>query len=105
MALFVKCHFNRHIDITLHYITLNLVNTTALLSLRRSYVHHSQLHEMLMKLEPPLGFGRKCPYRLAYRVSFSFGLELGHCRSLPVAEISPIIKVVATLLLWYLRWH
>ena len=44
------------------------------LLLRRSLVHHSQLHEMLMKLEPPLGFGRKCPYRLAYRVSVSFTL-------------------------------
>ncbi|VUZ48132.1 unnamed protein product, partial [Hymenolepis diminuta] len=25
------------------------------------------MYEMLRKLEPPVGFGKKCPYRLAYR--------------------------------------
>jgi len=40
----------------------------------RSRVHHSVLHELLKKLEPPLGFGRKCPNRLAYRVSCRISL-------------------------------
>lgn len=25
------------------------------------------MYEMLRKMEPPVGFGKKCPYRLAYR--------------------------------------
>lgn len=26
------------------------------------------MYEMLRNMEPPVGFGKKCPYRLAYRV-------------------------------------
>ncbi|OON22888.1 transporter, cation channel family protein [Opisthorchis viverrini] len=32
-------------------------------------IHHTDMYEMLRKLEPPVGFGQNCPYRLAYRVS------------------------------------
>ena len=32
------------------------------------------MYEMLRNLEPPVGFGRKCPYRLAYRVTIDFDL-------------------------------
>ena len=27
------------------------------------------MYEMLRNMEPPVGFGKKCPYKLAYRVS------------------------------------
>ena len=27
------------------------------------------MYDMLRNMEPPVGFGKKCPYRLAYRVS------------------------------------
>ena len=27
------------------------------------------MYEMLRNMEPPVGFGKKCPYRLAYRVT------------------------------------
>nr|CDS32307.2 voltage dependent calcium channel [Hymenolepis microstoma] len=30
-------------------------------------IHHTDMYEMLRKLEPPVGFGKKCPYRFAYR--------------------------------------
>jgi len=39
-------------------------------------LHHSgkiaytDMYEMLRNMEPPVGFGKKCPYRLAYRVSY-----------------------------------
>lgn len=26
------------------------------------------MYDMLRNMEPPVGFGKKCPYRLAYRV-------------------------------------
>lgn len=26
------------------------------------------MYEMLRNIPPPVGFGRKCPYRLAYKV-------------------------------------
>ncbi|CAH8533892.1 unnamed protein product [Schistosoma rodhaini] len=33
-------------------------------------IHHRDVYEMLRNMEPPVGFGKNCPYRLAYRVSF-----------------------------------
>ncbi|KAI6210463.1 Voltage-dependent calcium channel A type alpha-1 [Aphelenchoides besseyi] len=30
-------------------------------------IHYMQIYEMLRNLAPPVGFGRKCPYRLAYK--------------------------------------
>ena len=31
-------------------------------------IHYLQVYELLRNLEPPIGFGKKCPSRLAYRV-------------------------------------
>lgn len=30
-------------------------------------MHYTQMYEMLRNIAPPVGFGRKCPYRLAYK--------------------------------------
>ncbi|CAG5127135.1 unnamed protein product, partial [Candidula unifasciata] len=30
-------------------------------------IHYTDMYEMLRTMEPPVGFGRKCPYKLAYR--------------------------------------
>ncbi|XP_041370317.1 voltage-dependent calcium channel type A subunit alpha-1-like isoform X4 [Gigantopelta aegis] len=30
-------------------------------------IHYTDMYEMLRNMEPPVGFGKKCPYRLAYR--------------------------------------
>lgn len=30
-------------------------------------IHYMQMYEMLRNIPPPVGFGRKCPYRLAYK--------------------------------------
>ncbi|CAH8830495.1 unnamed protein product [Trichobilharzia szidati] len=30
-------------------------------------IHYTEMYEMLRKLEPPVGFGQNCPYRLAYK--------------------------------------
>uniref|UniRef100_A0A914LJ79 EF-hand domain-containing protein n=1 Tax=Meloidogyne incognita TaxID=6306 RepID=A0A914LJ79_MELIC len=30
-------------------------------------IHYSDMYEMLRNIAPPVGFGRKCPYRLAYK--------------------------------------
>ncbi|XP_052789506.1 voltage-dependent calcium channel type A subunit alpha-1-like [Mya arenaria] len=30
-------------------------------------IQHTDMYEMLRNMEPPVGFGKKCPYRLAYR--------------------------------------
>jgi len=29
---------------------------------------YADMYNMLRNMEPPVGFGKKCPYRLAYRV-------------------------------------
>ena len=30
-------------------------------------IHHTEMYDMLRNMAPPVGFGRKCPYRLAYK--------------------------------------
>lgn len=30
-------------------------------------IHHTEVYDMLKNIDPPLGFGNKCPYRLAYK--------------------------------------
>jgi hypothetical protein len=30
-------------------------------------IHYTEMYEMLRNITPPVGFGRKCPYRLAYK--------------------------------------
>ncbi|CAK9291753.1 unnamed protein product [Gordionus sp. m RMFG-2023] len=30
-------------------------------------IHYSQMYDMLRNLAPPVGFGKKCPYKLAYK--------------------------------------
>ncbi|XP_023224867.1 voltage-dependent calcium channel type A subunit alpha-1-like [Centruroides sculpturatus] len=32
------------------------------------YIHYTEMYDMLKNMDPPLGFGNKCPYRLAYKV-------------------------------------
>ncbi|KAL5108348.1 Voltage-dependent calcium channel type A subunit alpha-1 [Taenia crassiceps] len=39
-------------------------------------IHHTDMYEMLRKLEPPVGFGKKCPYRLAYRKLIRMNMPL-----------------------------
>ena len=34
-------------------------------------IHYSHMYELTRKMEPPVGFGRNCPPRLAYRVGLS----------------------------------
>jgi len=31
-------------------------------------IQYTDMYDMLRNMEPPVGFGKKCPYRLAYRV-------------------------------------
>ncbi|XP_076342693.1 voltage-dependent calcium channel type A subunit alpha-1-like isoform X3 [Tachypleus tridentatus] len=31
------------------------------------YIHYTEMYDMLRNMDPPLGFGNKCPYRLAYK--------------------------------------
>ena len=33
----------------------------------RGRIHYSEMYDMLKNMDPPLGFGSKCPDRLAYK--------------------------------------
>lgn len=33
----------------------------------RGKIHYSEMYDMLKNIDPPLGFGNKCPNRLAYK--------------------------------------
>lgn len=34
---------------------------------RRGKIHYTEMYDMLKNIDPPLGFGNKCPNRLAYK--------------------------------------
>lgn len=38
----------------------------------RGRISYTEVYDMLRNMEPPVGFGKKCPYRLAYRASYLF---------------------------------
>ena len=38
----------------------------------RGRIQYTDMYNMLRNMEPPVGFGKKCPYRLAYRVRHKF---------------------------------
>lgn len=33
----------------------------------RGKIHYTEMYDMLKNIDPPLGFGNKCPNRLAYK--------------------------------------
>jgi hypothetical protein len=33
----------------------------------RGKIHYTEMYDMLKNMDPPLGFGNKCPSRLAYK--------------------------------------
>ena len=39
------------------------------------YIHSTEMYDMLRNMDPPLGFGNKCPNRLAYKVIQTFRLN------------------------------
>lgn len=49
-----------------HY-QLYLLKKLETSSIFRGRIHHTDMYDMLRNIAPPVGFGRKCPYRLAYK--------------------------------------
>lgn len=43
------------------------------------WIHYTEMYDMLRNMDPPLGFGNKCPYRLAYKVIYTFILVDNAC--------------------------
>lgn len=39
-------------------------------------IHYSEMYDMLKSIEPPLGFGNKCPNRLAYKKLIRMNMPL-----------------------------
>ncbi|XP_050685852.1 voltage-dependent calcium channel type A subunit alpha-1-like isoform X27 [Eriocheir sinensis] len=39
-------------------------------------IHYSEMYDMLRNMDPPLGFGNKCPYRLAYKKLIRMNMPL-----------------------------
>ncbi|XP_054715449.1 voltage-dependent calcium channel type A subunit alpha-1-like [Uloborus diversus] len=40
------------------------------------FIHYSEMYDMLRNMDPPLGFGNKCPYRLAYKKLIRMNMPL-----------------------------
>nr|XP_053655343.1 voltage-dependent calcium channel type A subunit alpha-1-like isoform X10 [Cherax quadricarinatus] len=39
-------------------------------------IHYAEMYDMLRNMDPPLGFGNKCPYRLAYKKLIRMNMPL-----------------------------
>ena len=39
-------------------------------------IHYTEMFDMLKNMDPPLGFGNKCPYRLAYKKLIRMNMPL-----------------------------
>ncbi len=42
----------------------------------RGRIHYSEMYDMLKNMDPPLGFGSKCPDRLAYKKLIRMNMPL-----------------------------
>ncbi|CAL8143658.1 unnamed protein product [Orchesella dallaii] len=40
------------------------------------FIHFTEMYDMLRNMDPPLGFGNKCPYRLAYKKLIRMNMPL-----------------------------
>lgn len=57
-----------------------LKNLTKILKKNLSFpsgkIHYSEMYDMLKNMDPPLGFGNKCPNRLAYKKLIRMNMPL-----------------------------
>ncbi len=42
----------------------------------RGKIHYTEMYDMLKNIDPPLGFGNKCPNRLAYKKLIRMNMPL-----------------------------
>lgn len=42
----------------------------------RGKIHYTEMYDMLKNMDPPLGFGNKCPNRLAYKKLIRMNMPL-----------------------------
>lgn len=42
----------------------------------RGKIHYTEMYDMLKNMDPPLGFGQKCPNRLAYKKLIRMNMPL-----------------------------
>lgn len=46
---------------------MSKITTLCSLLCLRGRIEYTEMYDMLRNMEPPLGFGNKCPYRLAHK--------------------------------------
>lgn len=49
------------------HISLTLAFNDLRQPFSRGKIHYTEMYDMLKNMDPPLGFGNKCPNRLAYK--------------------------------------
>ena len=50
------------------------------------------MYDMLRNMEPPLGFGNKCPYRLAYKKLIRMNMPMDKNGKVPIPTLSSIVQ-------------
>ena len=58
----------------LKFVILQIINISYLIF--RGRIHFSEMYDMLKNMDPPLGFGSKCPDRLAYKKLIRMNMPL-----------------------------
>ena len=51
----------------IQFLILVLMLFTKLPHMSRSTIHYTEAMELLKNIDPPLGFGKKCPDKMAYK--------------------------------------
>jgi hypothetical protein len=60
------------------------------------YIHYSNMYKMLRKMQPPLGFGKNCPSRVAYKKLIRMNMPL--TRDYKVNFTSTLMSLIRTSL-------
>lgn len=81
------CHYSLSLHCWLHCSHLTPFLFLWLpLSITSGRIHYPEMYEMLTLMSPPLGLGKRCPNKVAYKVEitlFKSAMDFTHC---PVAE-------------------
>lgn len=59
-------------------------------------IHYTAMYEMLTHMSPPLGLGKKCPAKIAYKVMT--------CRVTPICPVCPV-SVKLIMVMYYIIYH
>ena len=82
-------------------------NSNTSLSLFSGCIHHSEIYKVMCSMSPPVGFGKKCPKIVGYKVCISIFIPCYYIIFLGITPNLPITRRrrVTHLLCWPLHFE